>query len=269
MNPTADATLCISVSARPSRFGITVHNAGYRALGLDFQYKAFGTDDIAGAIAGVRALGIRGCSVSMPFKQSVISHLDRLDPRAETVGAVNTVVNDDGVLTGYNTDIIGAFEALKFCAPSNKDRALVMGAGGVARAVIQALREHGVPHVTVCARNPEQAAALAGRFEIDTTDWDDRETIPADICVNATSIGMKPDIDSSPLHANSLTRFRAVMDVVASPPDTQLIADARRANVNTVDGMTMTLHQACAQFTLYTGHEAPYQVMRDAALSLQ
>src|SRR3990172_6053257 len=102
-----DTQLCISVAARPSNFGTTIHNAVFRKLGLNFIYTAFGITDIAGAVVGVRALGIRGCSVSMPFKEAVIPYLDALDPAARTIGAVNTVVNDSGRLTGYNTDIAG------------------------------------------------------------------------------------------------------------------------------------------------------------------
>ena len=267
--PTVNATLCISVAARPSRFGITVHNAGYRALGLDFLYKAFQVSDIAGAMAGVRALGIRGCSVSMPFKEAVIAHLDSVDRLADAVGAVNTVVNEGGRLTGYNTDVGGAFEALKPCGPVPNDRVVVMGAGGVARAVLQALRSHGLSNVTVCARRPDAARSVAERFGVVAAEWEKREVLPAEILVNATPVGMAPDTDSMPVSAKAAGRYRIVMDVVASPPITRLVEKARRAGAETVDGLTMTLYQACAQFRLYTGREAPFDVMQEAARSLQ
>ena len=104
---------CISVAKNPGKFGETVHNAGYDVLGLPFQYKAFSTNDISGVIKGVRALGIRGCSVSMPFKETVVPYLDRLDPLAKKIGAVNTIVNKNNTLIGYNTDFYGAKECLK------------------------------------------------------------------------------------------------------------------------------------------------------------
>lgn len=126
-----DATLCISVAKNPGKFGITVHNAAFRSLGLNFIYKTFSVTDIAGVITGVRALGIRGCSISMPFKESVIPHLDQLDPIAKKIGAVNTVVNKHGHLIGYNTDVIGAYESLKTLNASNNTSILLLGAGGV------------------------------------------------------------------------------------------------------------------------------------------
>ena len=104
---------CISVAKNPGSFGETVHNAGYKALGLDFQYKAFSSNDISGVIKGVRALGICGCSISMPFKEKVIPLLDELDPLAKKTKAVNTVVNKKSRLIGYNTDVLGVQKCIK------------------------------------------------------------------------------------------------------------------------------------------------------------
>jgi len=133
-------TLCISVAEKPGKFGITVHNAGYRALGLNFMYKTFAINDIKGAIIGVRSLGIRGCSVSMPFKEKVIPFLDRLDPLAKKIGAVNTVVNDNGSLVGYNTDVIAVEKSLKQLQIKNDKSIIIFGAGGVSRAILVALK---------------------------------------------------------------------------------------------------------------------------------
>lgn len=265
---TGNETLCISVSARPSRFGMTVHNAGYRALGLDYLYKAFQVRDIESAIRGVRALGIRGCSVSMPFKTSVIPFLDSLDPLAESVGAVNTIVNHDGELKGYNTDVIGAAEALKTIQIQASDTIVLLGAGGVARAIIQSLIGFNVLNTTVCARRPESIVELQKQFDVESVNWSERENQSGSILINATPIGMAPDIDTMPVSKDCLSKFRAVMDVVAMPPTSLFIDTARQANVDTVDGLTMTLHQACAQFELYTGCKPPFDVMKDAALTL-
>jgi len=156
-----DTTLCISLAGRPSNIGTRFHNYLYEELGLNFVYKAFTTGDIDGAIGGVRALGIRGCSVSMPFKEAVIPLMDELTASAKAIESVNTIVNDDGRLTAYNTDyeavtaLIGR-HALDPAAP-----VLVRGSGGMAKAVVAAFRDAGFADLTVLARNAAAGPALA------------------------------------------------------------------------------------------------------------
>ncbi|MBF8272297.1 MAG: shikimate dehydrogenase [Magnetococcales bacterium] len=266
--PTGAATLCISVAARPSRFGITVHNAGYRALGLDFFYKSFQATDIQPVISAVRALNIRGCSVSMPFKESVMPFLDGLDPLAERTGAVNTVVNNDGRLIGYNTDVVGILKALQPCTVSADERILVLGSGGVAKAAGTALVTMGFDKVTFCGRNPKTVSACARRFGFHFAPWEKCDSLEGEILINATSVGMSPDHDLLPIDPKGLDRFRLVLDVVATPPVSALIKKTRDRGIVGVDGFTVTLHQAAEQFFLYTGHKAPLDIMRQAALSL-
>lgn len=264
--PTGQATLCISVAARPSRFGITVHNAGYRALDLDFFYKAFQIEDISLAIQAVRTLGIRGCSVSMPFKETVIPHLDALDPLAEKAGAVNSVVNDEGHLTGFNTDIIGFKKALSTHPFSKEDRVLLLGAGGVARAIAVGLKELGLERIIQCARNPKSLNEFRDRFHVETATWEQRERIPAEILINATPVGMVPNNGDLPVSTDTLSNYRIVLDVVATPPVSHMVQTVRKSGKIAIDGLTMTLYQAAAQFELYTGHQPPMESMRDAAL---
>lgn len=260
---------CISIAARPSNFGTTLHNAAYDALGLNFVYKAFAVRDLAGAIAGVRALGIRGCSVSMPFKEAALAHLDALDPAAARVGAVNTIVNDEGRLTGYNTDVAGAAAALDLLAVGPADEVLLLGAGGAARAILFALRARGVRSIRLAARRPEQAAeSLRMVGECEVIPWAAREAERPTLLVNATSIGMVPEHDAMPVGSAPLAAARAVMDVVASPLESALVTRAREAGKATAPGHVMSLHQAAAQFTLYTGAPAPLDAMREALLTL-
>ena len=261
-------TLCISVAEKPGKFGITVHNAGYRALGLNFMYKTFAIDDIKGAIIGVRSLGIRGCSVSMPFKEKVIPFLDRLDPLAKKIGAVNTIVNDNGQLIGYNTDVIAVEKALKPLQIKNDNDIIIFGAGGVSRAILVALKNLKLKNITVANRTTRKGERLAKEFNVNFIQWSKRENVKAEVLINATSIGMFPNIFSSPISKNKIKNSQIVMDVVATPPKTKLIKIANKQGKITVDGLKLSLYQAFTQFKLYTGRNPPIQVMQKAATTL-
>ena len=213
-------------------------------------------------MAGVRALGIRGCSVSMPFKEAVIPHLDDLDDTARAVGAVNTIVNNDGHLRGYNTDVHGAAWALEAAAVGAEDRILLLGAGGMARAVLYALRQRAVERIVVTSRTFKRARSIAP----DVVSWKRREGADADVLINATPVGMRPREDILPVSVASLTKYRAVIDAVTAPPATRLVREAERCGVATVAGWMLALRQALVQFKLYTGLEAPEEPMRAALL---
>ncbi len=259
-----DTIVCISIAAHPSNFGTTVHNAAYRALGLNFIYKAFQVSDIAGAITGVRALGIRGCSVTMPFKETVIQYLDVLDDTARATGAVNTIVNEEKYLTGYNTDSYGAKIILHTLDIGKNDQILLLGAGGVARAIKYALQQLKIKNVIISSRNRQNADKLILDTEYSTIPWSSRNETNIDILINATPVGMKPDINKMPVNLDVLYHCRTVMDVVVSPAETMLIREAKKLKKNVVHGYEMSLHQAAAQFTLYTGINAPLDVMRES-----
>jgi shikimate dehydrogenase len=260
-------TLCISVAERPGNLGTAMHNAAYEALGLDFVYKAFRVTDIAGAIAGVRALGIRGCSVSMPFKESVIAHLDDLDDTARAIGAVNTVVNESGRLTGYNTDVAGARAALAVLQVRPGERVLLLGAGGVARAILRALSGVGVGTVRVAARDRARVGALPKGPACLFVPWEARALETVDILINATPIGMTPAPDAVPVEGRALEGCRAVMDAVVSPLETALIRKARALGKTVSPGYVMNLEQTAAQFRIYTGVVPPMDVLERALRS--
>lgn len=255
-----DTQLCISIAARPSNFGTTLHNMGYEALSLDYIYKAISVNDLAGALSGVRALGIRGCSVSMPFKEAVMPYLDRLDDSAQSTGAVNSIVNDGTRLTGYNTDLIGARLALTTLRPNPDERVLVLGAGGVARSILVALHQLGFARVMVASRDTSKIAALSELIPCNSLPWEAREQQSVQILINATPIGMAPSEEQMPVTADFVCGVRAVMDVVVTPMETRLISSARNFGKDVVPGYLMSLEQAAAQFKLYTGLEAPRAV---------
>jgi shikimate dehydrogenase len=242
-----------------------MHEAGYKALGLNFAYVPFGITDVAGALAGMRALGIRGFGVSMPFKLEVMPHLDKLDPLAERIGAVNTIVNDAGVLTGYNTDAHGAATALADRLRIDGSRVMVVGAGGAARAVAYALRDKGA-QIHLVNRTPERAEALANAVGGTSGGLADLARLDDfDALVNASSAGMKEYGDALPIPESAIRAGLVVMDIVYKPLKTPLLELAARRGATTIDGARMLLHQAARQFALYTLARAPLEIM-DAAL---
>jgi shikimate dehydrogenase len=265
---TKDTRLCISLAARPSNIGTRFHNYLYDLLGLDFIYKAFTTTDIAAAIGGVRALGIRGCSVSMPFKQDVIALVDLVEDSARAINAVNTIVNDDGHLTASNTDYIAVQRLIDEHGLDRSQSVLIHGSGGMASAVGAAFRDSGFHNGIVVARNAETGAALAQQLGYEYAPEVGSHT--ADVIVNVTPVGMSggPEEHSSAFDTTTITKADTVFDVVALPSETPLIVAAREAGINVITGGEVIALQAAEQFERYTGvRPTPEQVADASAVS--
>ncbi len=259
-------TLCGSLSLHPVSLGAAMHLAGYRALGLPFTYVPFKVADLAGAIAGMRALGIRGFGVSMPYKQAIIPLLDALDVQASRIGAVNTVVNEEAGITGHNTDAYGAVRAIEEEIHIVGQRVLLLGAGGAARAVAHGVRDKGA-ELTIANRDRDKAEALAVETGAHAAGLDEATRAGEyAIVINATSKGMGEVDRASPIPEAALREGQVVMDIVYKPIETELILAARRRGARAIHGGRMLLHQAARQFELYTGHEAPLEVMEAALL---
>ncbi|WP_257787653.1 shikimate 5-dehydrogenase [Arthrobacter sp. QXT-31] len=262
-----DMTLCISLSARPSNNGTRFHNHLYDQLGLNWIYKAFAPTDLAQAIAGVRGLGIRGCAVSMPYKEDVIALVDAMDPSAKAIDSVNTIVNDGGRLTAYNTDYTAIEQLLQSNAVPVGSSVLLKGAGGMAKATAAALRDAGFKDVTIIARNEAAGRALADlygfawRAELGTG-----AEATADMIINVTPVGMAggPEADALSFPAETIEAAKVVFDVVALPPETPLIKAGRAAGKQVITGAEVATIQALEQFVLYTGIRPTEQQVRDA-----
>ncbi len=263
-----DTQLCISLSGRPSNIGTRFHNFLYDELGLDFVYKAFTTADLPAAVGGIRALGIRGCGVSMPFKEDVIPHVDAMDDSATAIASVNTIVNDDGRLTAYNTDYLAVASLLRTHVTGSDGPFAVLGSGGMARAVVAALRDGGFGPGTVVARNEGTGRMLAEQFGCD---WrPDVGSLRPNIVVNATPVGMAggPAADDLPTTPGAIDGATTVFDVVAMPAETPMVRRARANGQQVVTGAEVIALQAAEQFVLYTGvRPTPDQVERAAAYS--
>jgi len=243
----------------------SMHNAGFRALGIDAVYLAFdvGPGRLSDALLGVRALGIRGLSVTIPHKEAVIPLLDEVDETAGTMGAVNTIFFRDGRLLGMNTDWLGVVKALEVETALAGRKVLVLGAGGSARAVAFGLTKRGAT-VHIANRTPEKARVLAGLFGGTWSGLDGIGDVGASILVNTTSVGMAPEASVSPVPAEILPGVDVVMDLVYRPRETRLLREAREAGCRVVDGLSMLLHQGVAQFELWTGREPPLKTMSGA-----
>jgi shikimate dehydrogenase len=260
--------LCGSIASRPSRLGPIMHNAAYRALDLDFVYMAFGVVDLKMAIEGARGLGIRGLGVSMPFKQEVIQYLDQIDGTAEAIGAVNTICNENGKLLGYNSDWIGAIRALEEKTQIKGRRVVLVGAGGVGRAIVYGVKKKG-GNIAIFDRTAEKARQLATEFRIELGGSinDVKREKDYDILINATSVGSSPNIEENIFPSDALIPRKVVMDVVFDPPETTLIKAAKDAGCVAIPGYRMLIHQALFQFELYTGQKAPFEIMEKALLA--
>ena len=249
--------LCISISKKPGLFGTIIHNAGYEALGLNFFYKAFKTDHLENSIKGVRALQIRGCSVSMPYKEKVIEYIDELDLSAKQVKAVNTIVNVNGKLIGYNTDVVSLKKCLKKISKNKNQTIFVLGAGGMSRAVLVALDYLKMKNIMITNRTMSKGKKIAKEFDLEFIPWKNRNNIQADIIINSTSIGMYPIILESPLSDKMIKKSKIIVDVVSNPIKTKLIKIAIKNKKNIILGTDLAFEQAITQFKLYTNKKAP------------
>ena len=246
-----------------------MHNAAFKEMGLDYLYVPFRVkkEDLSKAIAGMRALGIRGLNVTIPHKVSVIKFLDELDRLAEKISAVNTIVNNDGILKGYNTDASGFLQPLleKSIEPRGK-RVVVLGAGGASRAISFVLAEKGA-HLSILNRRAAGAKELARRISKDVEALElnpENLTIvlkKADILVNATSVGMSPNVNETPVEAELLRRGLLVYDIVYNPIKTRLIKEAESAGAITIGGLDMLVWQGALAFEKWTGQTASLALM--------
>jgi shikimate dehydrogenase len=241
-----------------------MQNRAFRAAGINAVYAAFPVTDLACAIAGVRALRIRGLSVTIPHKEAIIPLLDEVDPLAGRIGAVNTVLNRQGRLAGYNTDAEGAVKALSEKTSLPGRDVLILGAGGAARAIGFGVREKGAK-IHIAGRSAKKGRALADVLGGRYVSIDDVSEAPRDILVNATSVGMHPDTDRMPIPVHVLSPQMTVMDIVYNPLRTRLLSAAEERGAQVIDGAAMFVHQGAAQFALWTGTEAPAALMKQAA----
>jgi shikimate dehydrogenase len=259
-------TKIYGILGRPVAYSLSpaMHNAAFQELGINAVYLPFPVTDLAQAVAGIRGLAIGGASVTIPFKEEIIPLLDELDPQAARMGAVNTVVNREGRLIGYNTDWLGAVTALKAQTSIAGEHVLLLGAGGAARAIAFGILENG-GRVTITDLDAPRAETLARELAVEAIALNALAQCPASILINATPVGMAPDLEGLPIEPELLKCYALVMDIVYRPLLTRLLREAQAHGARTIDGLQMLIHQATAQFELWTGKPAPLEIMSRAA----
>lgn len=252
-----------------------IHNAAFRTVGLNFVYLAWQVEAIGDAVKGLRALGnFRGASVTIPHKVAAIQFLDRVEPTAKRIGAINTIIAENGELTGYNTDATGALRALREGGVELKGRrVVVLGSGGAARAIAVALAaQSGVEKLTLLGIEDLERTRLAqdvrsvGAVTVEDSPLDEaalRQVLPdSHVLIHCTPVGMSPNAEATCVPASLLHQGLAVMDIVYNPRETQLLKDAKCVGCKTIPGLEMFLNQAVTQFELWTNQSAPVAVMR-------
>lgn len=272
MNISGKTKLCVIIGD-PVEHSLSpaMHNAGYEALGIDDKFafvaahvKPEGLKDV---VQGVRAMGVRGLTCTIPHKVGVMHYLDVIDPVAHKIGAVNTIVNNNGILTGYNTDWLGVVTPLEQITSLRGKKVALIGAGGAARAMAYGVTERGAKLV-IFNRSLEKAKELAtsigeGIEAKSIQDMNSESLKQMDIILNATSMGMESQINETPVPKEFIQPHHIVFDVVYVPSETRLLREAQEQGATIIRGIEMLLYQGVAQFELYTGEKAPVEVMRN------
>ena len=252
-----------------------MEEAAFAAKGLDYRYLTIRVEKgaLKDAMAGVRAMNMRGINLTIPHKVEVLSYLDALSPAAELIGAVNTVVNDGDRLWGENTDGKGFLQSLQLVGVSVAGRTVtLLGAGGAGRAIAVECALAGAKRVLILNGSPQRGEELAALLREKTAadssylPWQGTASLPegTDILVNATPIGLYPKVNEKPdIDYNGITPEMIVTDVVFNDPNTLFLQEAARRGAQTIDGLGMLACQGALNFTLWTGEEAPLEVMRE------
>jgi len=255
-----------------------MHNAAFRQLGLNYIYVAVRVDNdkLKEAIDGIRALNIKGANVTVPHKINIMNYLDEIDPVAKNIGAINTILNQDGHLYGTNTDGIGAVRSLAEAGVTFKAKKLVMiGAGGVARPISYNLApetkefilfdiDEGAVQNLAQELNEKIGGNICG-YKSDPQKIAE-EMQDTDIFINATPVGMSPKVNTSIIPKKLLHKNLTVFDVVYNPLETKLLKEAKAAGAKAISGIMMLVYQGVAAFELWTGQEAPVELMKQMVL---
>lgn len=243
-----------------------IHNAAFKELKIDAIYKTFdiSPQNLSDFMRKARS-EIAGLSVTIPYKVEIMKYLDKIDEKAKKIGAVNTIINENGILKGLNTDVDGAMQALEEVTKISNKNILVLGAGGAARAIVYGLKEKNT-QVTILNRTLEKAQQLAEEFNCNFDRLENLKKYTPEILINATSLGMLSNIDESLVPKDFFRPRMVVFDIVYKPLMTKLLQDAKKAGCQIITGEKMLLYQAVKQFEIWTNQKAPVKVMQEALM---
>jgi shikimate dehydrogenase/3-dehydroquinate dehydratase type I len=238
-----------------------MHNAALKEMGIDGRYSAFCVSDLEAALQGIKGMDIRGASVTIPYKVSVMGYLDEIQDDALKIGAVNTIVNNNGRLVGYNTDWLGLLLTIRELMPVKDQTFVIIGAGGTARAAVYGImKEGGLP--IIVNRTMVRGKILSNELNCPFYSLSDLAKVKADCLINTTPVGMYPHTDQSPMEASSLAGYKYVIDVIYNPLKTKLLRDAEKQGCRIASGLDMFVHQGAQQLKLWTGKEPSRALMK-------
>jgi shikimate dehydrogenase len=273
-NYRAELTACFGCPVDENPTGV-MEEAAYAAEGLNYRYLTVrvNREDLGDAVKGARAFGMRGFNLTIPHKVAVLKYLDALTPAAKIIGAVNTVINDDGRLTGENTDGKGFLISLEKAGVSVKGKhVVILGAGGAARAIGVESALAGAGRLTIINRDARRGKGLAKLIgaktsaRADYVPWVSAAALPRDteILINATSVGLYPNIEEKPdINYDGITSAMAVSDVIFNDPNSLFLKEAKQRKAKTINGLGMLVNQGALNFKLWTGRAAPVKLMED------
>lgn len=275
-------TTLIGLLANPIKhsFSPKMHNAAFRELGLDYAYLAFEITDeqLEAAVYGLKAMNARGCNVSMPYKQKIMKYMDKLTLISELSGAVNTVINDNGVLTGHSTDGSGYMNSLKDAGFDVIGKKMtIAGAGGAAIAICIQAALDGVKEISIFNKKDEfykkaeetakiineKTDCIARVFDIDDKDRLRKELDDSVIFVNATGVGMKPHVGKTFIEKDMLRPELIVSDIIYEPAKTKLLEIAEEVGCPTINGIGMMIFQGAESFKCWTGKDMPIEKIKN------
>lgn len=282
--PISDGSKLTALLGSPVAHSISpaMHNEAFKQLGLDFVYLAFDVqeNELPSAVSKLKDIGIRGFNLTMPNKNKIVELVDKLSPVATLIGAVNTVVNDGGILTGYNTDGVGFMESLRDTDFDVAGKEItILGNGGAATAIIAQAALDGATKINIFSRPQSRFAkrtttladavnqtthAQVECFDISDVTQLKKALANSSLLVNATSVGMAPNIDASPISDASLFhQDLLVADIIYEPKMTKFLQSASKNGCKTCNGLYMLLHQGAEAFTLFTGRKMPIELIRE------
>lgn len=242
-----------------------MHNQAFAATGCNAVYLAFCVSDPGAALKSIKALNVKGLSVTLPHKVAVMQYLDDIDQTAASIGAVNTVVHRNGKLMGHNTDCQGAIQALQTQTTIDGKSVAIIGAGGAARAIGFGLAT-AAKCLTILNRTRKSGERLAADLQAEFLPLDACQPNRYDILINASPVGMHPHTAATPIAKQALSREMVVMDIIYNPLNTRLLEEAAAVGCRTISGLDMFVFQGALQFEMWTGKQAPVEVMREAVL---
>jgi shikimate dehydrogenase len=259
------AVYCILGNPVAHSMSPLMHNTAFKRLGLNAVYVPFQVENLANAVSGLSALGIKGASVTIPFKETIMQFIDEIDDTARKIGAVNTLLCHRTGIAGTNTDWVGAHRSLEPLLAIKGHTFVVIGAGGAARAVLFCIMSHGGSAIVV-NRTENKGRALAAEFHAGFAPLVDIDRVDGDCLINTTPIGMHPKDTQMPVPKGVLARYRAVADVIYHPLKTMLVKEAEAAGCRVATGLDMFVYQGASQFEMWTGKQAPIEAMKTAVV---